>query len=430
MCYAIPGKVVGIQGNIVSLDYFGEEKKAFNIEGFALAPEDYAYAQAGIIVQKIDSAEAKKILLEWKNEFFRLKQKDESLSTTAPRKTGDKIFDAIIQNALEGIAPEKKDIQYLLQVREPHKTRALFEAANFLRQKTLKNACCVHGIIEYSNSCKKNCEYCGIHTQNPHIARYTMAPKQLVENADFAVNQLGFKALVLQSGEGAYSIETLCQTLHEIKKLCGTAIFISAGDFSRQEFEELKKAGAQGTLLRFETSNEKLHQKFRGYPLKKRLESIQNAIDARLLVSTGSLIGLPGQTMEDLANDLMLAKSLNAEMLSFGPLIAHPNTPLANAPSPSLELCLKFLAATRLAVPDAKILATTALETLSPNGLALEQALKSGANTLMINATFPQFQEKYDLYPGKISTCPVQQQISQTISLLKKLGRAPTDLGI
>ena len=148
------------------------------------------------------------------------------------------------------------------------------------------------------------------------------------------------------------------------------------------------------------------------------------------MVITGGLIGLPQQNEEDLLNDILLTKELHAEMYSFGPFIMHPQTPLAKYPSPEVETVLKVIAISRIIdAANAKILVTTALETLNPD--ARREALLSGANSVMLNVTPLEYRSLYSIYPARAHEREsIQAQIDQTIALLRSLGRSPTDLSI
>ena len=120
-------------------------------------------------------------------------------------------------------------------------------------------------------------------------------------------------------------------------------------------------------------------------------------------VGSGSLVGLPGQTLESLADDLLFFQKLPVDMAGIGPFIPHPQTPLANETADGhFELSLKMMAIMRLLLPDINIPATTAMETLHPNGRML--ALQSGANVVMPNVTETIYRAKYELYPNKACT--------------------------
>ena len=183
--------------------------------------------------------------------------------------------------------------------------------------------------------------------------------------------------------------------------------------------------------MRFETSNPDLYKKVcQGRSLEKRINEIREAYRLGYLVTTGSLIGIPGQRAEDILNDIKLASELHAEMMSFGPFISHPETPLRQIPSVDEETMLKVISVARIiAHHDAKVLVTTAFETISAN--ARIKGLKAGASSVMLNATPMSYRKFYSLYPNRAhDNETIQQQIDDTIKFLMTLGRAPTDLSV
>ncbi|MDI6825842.1 MAG: [FeFe] hydrogenase H-cluster radical SAM maturase HydE [Candidatus Aenigmarchaeota archaeon] len=434
MCYAIPGKILELRDNIAVVDYFGEHRNVLN-DFTDVQIGDYIYAQGGILVQKIPKQDAILILKEWEERFFQLKKLDLKISRIK-EEVGieDNKFIKIIEKTREGISLKRDEVLRLLKTNDKKELNLLFKTANKLRQKHLKNSCCVHGIIEFSNHCRNDCLYCGIRKSNKKLKRYRMDVDEIVKVASFAVNRLGFKALVLQSGEDFwYTTEKLIEMIKKIKEKCGVLLFMSIGERSFDCYKRMYEAGARGVLFRFETSNPRLYKKLhRGPKLKfqNRIKLLRYMSKLGYIIATGSLIGLPGQTEEDLMNDILLTKSLNAEMYSFGPLIPHSETPLANASLENINTVLKVLAVSRLIDPKAKILVTTALETLDKeNGRKL--GLLSGANSLMINVTPTKYKNLYSIYPNKAGNeREIEDDIEKTLNLLYSLGRAPTDLGI
>ena len=428
MCYAIPGKVVEIGKRGLVVDYFGEQRSVINEFNEPVSVGDYVYAQSGIVVKKISEKEALLILEDWKELFFKLKEQDLLLA-----KTKEVPIKADVRAILEkrGALLEREELLYLLKIKDKEELKALFQAANALRQEQLQNSCCVHGILEFSNYCRNMCTYCGIRATNKKLERYRLMPDEIVQLAEEAVNKHGFKALVLQSGEDLwYSDEKLLEIVKRIRKRCGALLFLSIGTRSLECYTALYEAGARGVLIRFETSNPRLYARFHSGPkadLKYRLELLKHAKQLGYIIITGSLIGLPGQTEEDLVNDILLAKSLGAEMYSFGPLIA--TTKRSDASRGDIATVLKVLAVSRLADPNARILVTTALETLDEEGRRL--GLLAGANSLMLNVTPPACRKRYAIYPNRAGNeISVEQNIQKTRELLFALGRAPTDLGI
>ncbi|MCM8783251.1 MAG: HypC/HybG/HupF family hydrogenase formation chaperone [Candidatus Omnitrophica bacterium] len=392
MCYAIPGKVVGIVDNLVTVDYFGEIKHAKN-DFLSLKIGDYIYAQGGFAIQRVSEVEALSILDAWKELFFKLQEIDSQTST---------------------------------------RPQNLYQRANSLRQKYAGNSCCVHGIIEFSNFCRNDCLYCGLRKSNDRIKRYRMTIEEVVETADYAVNRLGFKALVFQSGEDFwYDTQKICEMIKKIREKCACLIILSLGEREEELYKEAYRMGARGVLLRFETSNPLLYERFRpGYILEKRIALIKELITFGYILMTGFLIGLPEEKAEDVAKNIDLTTELKPEMFSFGPFIPHPDTPLGNWTKPSLKSVLEIIAQARIKNPSARILVTTALETLDKtDGLRL--GLLSGANSLMINVTPEQYRAFYEIYPDRAGLeQSLEDRIASVIKLLHSLGRAPTDLGL
>jgi len=444
MCYAIPGRIISIKGRVATIDYFGERRTASIIGDLKASAGDYVYAQGGIIIDKINQDEALAILGTWKERFFELKKKDIG-AITGGRASGE--IASILEKAENGGFLSRSEMEIILKTMRPSGTSSrwnlnsiktqdsgletIYGSANRIRSRELGNSCCVHGIIEFSNFCKNECAYCGINKNNTKTKRYRMSVDEIVERVGYAVEELGFKALVLQSGEDEYySDDMLVELVRRIRERYGVLLFLSIGERSFDCYKRLYGAGAYGALLRFETSNPKLYAVMRpGKKLDDRLGLIRKLTAHGFVVATGFIIGLPGTTEQDLINDVLLTKSLKPDMYSFGPLIPHPDTPIGKMKTKpvSLNLALKTIALSRFVDPKAKILVTTSLETLDRGGK--RKGLLAGGNSLMINLTPEQYRGKYDIYPGKTQDIKTQDTIRETLDLLYSLGRAPTDLG-
>lgn len=427
MCYAIPGKLVEIRDNIGIIDYFGEKKRAL-IDYSDVSVGDYVYAQGGLLINKIKEKEALEILDAWKELFFELKKIDAKLSRVHKGRISGSVLETLNKvNSNKELSRE--ELLFLLNISGSDETRLLFETANNIRQKKHGNACCVHGIIEFSNYCRSNCFYCGIRNGR-EIERYRLAPEEIVYIAKDAVKELNFKAIVLQSGEDLwYEENKLIALVKELKKL-NILIFLSIGDRGVDTYKKLYDAGARGALLRFESSNKEIFQKVKpDTTLEKRLELIRELKARGFILATGFLIGLPDETHEDIINNILLTKSLKPDMYSLGPFLPVENTPLEKSPRIGKDTLLKTIAVSRLADNDANILVTTALETQDSE--AKKEGLLAGANSLMVNITPKKYQSLYRIYDARAGSAgQIQENISDTLKLLYSLGRAPTDLGV
>lgn len=304
----------------------------------------------------------------------------------------------IIQKAIETHSLNKNQIVSLLKTNDFDEE--LFEAADFVRKKYVGDEIHLRGLIEFSNICKQNCFYCGLRKDNSKINRYRLSEKEIIDFAQNAASY-GYKTLVLQSGEDSYfTTKRLCKIIKEIKKL-GVAITLSSGERTFEDYKAFKEAGADRYLIRIETTDKKLYEKLHpGMDFDNRLSCLKDLRTLGYEVGTGCLVGLPGQTVESLADDILFFKSINADMIGLGPFIPNEDTPLKDNEGGTFIMAKKMMAITRLLLPDINIPATTAMETIEPNGRIL--ALQAGANVVMPNVTEGEYRKYYELYPGKI----------------------------
>lgn len=443
MCYSIPGKIISISDSIAIIDYFGEKKEAL-VDVENVEAGDYVFAQGGVIVQRLGEDEALSILAGWEELFFKLQEKDRILSETNPPlssffkgrlQSSPPLFKGGVGGVFSDKPLTKEDLLTLLRCTDKEHISYICKTANTVRHKIHKNASCVHGIIEFSNFCKNDCAYCGIRSENRKIERYRMTVDEIVNEVISGVNNYGFKAFVLQSGEDSYyTTERLVEIISRIRKSAGVLLILSIGERDVESYRKLYDAGARGVLIRFETSNPGIYNRVHTtLQHENRLNILKELKSIGYLIATGSIIGLPGQSEEDILEDILLAKSLNTEMYSFGPFIPHPDTPLAEMTAIDLQTMMKVIAVTRLAVNDANILVTSAVEKLFGKE-GTYQALMAGGNSMMINLTPERYRRLYSIYPrndeGKgEGSGNVRIKITETMSLLQSLGRAPMDVG-
>lgn len=428
MCYAIPAKLIAIDGQTGTIDYFGEKRKILlDLEGVAIG--DYVYAQGGVLIRKIPATEAQEILNHWQTIFFELKKTDAILSQVDQDKLSPNAL-AVLQkiNLRKSLTPNEMLALFALQDRQ--ELKVLYEIANNVRQREHGNSSCVHGIIEFSNHCCASCYYCGIRKERDDLTRYRMSVDEIIATAKEAVEKHGFKALVLQSGEDFwYDDEKLSTIVKEIRKM-GVLVFVSLGLRSKETYQKLYTAGARAVLLRFETSNKNIFEKLRpGTTLDERVRLIKDLKAMGYVLATGFIIGLPEETPDDLVQNILLTKYLAPDMYSFGPLISASNTPLFASEVVNKDQVLKTIAITRFVDSNSNILVTTALETL--NSGAKKEALLAGANSLMIDITPKLYKGLYKIYDNKVGVDKeVGSDIQETVELLYALGRAPTDIGL
>ncbi|EJT5920890.1 [FeFe] hydrogenase H-cluster radical SAM maturase HydE [Clostridium perfringens] len=333
-------------------------------------------------------------------------------------------MNTIIQKAKETHELSRDEIIALLK--DDSINEELFKAADEVRKKYLCDEVHLRGLIEFTNICKRNCMYCGLRRDNKSLNRYRLSHEEIIDFAKKAVSY-GYKTLVLQGGEDDYyTVERLVPIVKDLKAL-GVALTLSIGERPFEEYEALKKAGADRFLLRIETTDRELYEKLDpGMSHENRIQCLKNLRKLGYEVGSGCLVGLPGQKIESLADDILFFKELDVDMNGIGPFIPNEDTPLKDAEGGQFELALKVMAIVRLLLPDINIPATTAMETLNKQGRVI--ALQCGANVVMPNVTEGEYRKLYALYPGKICTGDTPAHCRGCISgKIRGIGRIVSD---
>ena len=321
----------------------------------------------------------------------------------------------------------KKEIVDILK--DDSQNEWLFSLADKVRRENVGDEVHLRGLIEFSNICHCFCKYCGLRCENKELDRYRILPDDIVKYAQKAV-EMGYKTIVLQSGEDVfYSKEILCDIIKRIKEF-DVALTLSIGERSFEDYKAFRDCGADRYLIRIETTDKDLYKKMHpNMSFDNRVRCLKDLGKLGYEVGTGCLVGLPEQTIESLADDILFFKEINADMVGIGPFIAHPHTPLKDMPNGDFTLALKVMALTRILLKNINIPATTAMETLNPNGRII--ALQSGANVVMPNVTTTEYRAKYEIYPNKICINENPSQCFNCIGgKIRSIGRTiSTDYG-
>lgn len=314
----------------------------------------------------------------------------------------------------------KKEIVDILK--DDRQNEWLFSLADKVRRENVGDEVHLRGLIEFSNICHCFCKYCGLRCENKELDRYRILPDDIVKYAQKAV-EMGYKTIVLQSGEDVfYTKEILCDIIKRIKEF-DVALTLSIGERSFDDYKAFRDCGADRYLIRIETTDKDLYKKMHpNMSFDNRVRCLKDLRKLGFEVGTGCLVGLPEQTVESLADDILFFKEINADMVGIGPFIAHPHTPLKDTANGNFTLALKIMALTRILLKNINIPATTAMETLNPNGRII--ALQSGANVVMPNVTTTEYRAKYEIYPNKICINENPSQCFHCISgKIKSIGR-------
>ncbi len=330
-----------------------------------------------------------------------------------------------LHSVLEKLADvhDANDIKCIIMLDDEHAIRTVLEYADMVRKRHAGDGILVRGIVELSNYCDRSCSYCGLNYFNKDIARYRMNFGEIL-NVVGQIRKCGIKTVVLQSGEDEkLNAHWLVEVIAEIKNRYDMAVTLSVGERSFDDYAVWKQAGADRYLLKIETANEDLYNELHpGMSFENRLECSRHLKALGYQNGNGILIGLKGQTVNELVNDILFFKREDFDMLGVGPFIPHNMTPLANEQSGDYQMYLKVLAVTRIVTGYPHLPATTAGEVASQD--SGYRALKAGANVVMFDFTPEPYRSLYDIYPGKArqGTAPVDKIMKLKIAA-EKMGR-------
>ncbi|MBQ9137998.1 MAG: [Alistipes sp.] len=298
----------------------------------------------------------------------------------------------------------------------PIELRALLnsrgEEAQYLRdcaartsEELFGRAVYLRGLIEISSYCRNNCLYCGLRRDNTSAERYRLTAEQIIECCQHGY-KAGLRTFVLQGGEDGYWTDERLVPLVEsiVATFPDAAVTLSLGERSADSYKALRAAGASRYLLRHEAASESLYRAIHPAEMsyRARLEAIEHLLALGYQTGMGMMIGVPGQSVDDIAEDIKLIYNLKPQMVGIGPFIPHPATPFGGAEAGDIELVLNCIAIIRLMLPHALIPATTALATLCHDGH--RRAIEAGANVIMPNLSPAAVRSKYSIYAGKAAS--------------------------
>ncbi|MFA6450548.1 MAG: [FeFe] hydrogenase H-cluster radical SAM maturase HydE [bacterium] len=306
---------------------------------------------------------------------------------------------------------------------DPARLAELYHMADTARRDTVGDEVHIRTLVEISNHCARGCDYCGLRADNSALKRYRMTKQEILDCVSAAATR-GRKTVVLQSGEDPrLTAEWVAALVSAIKDETGMAVTLSLGEYSREDYAAMKAAGADRYLIKQETVNPNLYKKLHpDMKLENRIRCLETLLELGFQTGSGMMVGLPGQTPEIIADDILFIKKMQFDMCGIGPFIPNEDTPMACAPAGPLEMTLKAVALTRIAVPHLLMPATTAAGTVAADGR--KRALLCGANVIMPNSTPPKYKELYRIYPGRSGIDDTSEDSMETVeALLRSIGR-------
>lgn len=296
----------------------------------------------------------------------------------------------------------------------------LFERASAQREATFGDEIYLRGIVEFTSHCRCHCNYCGLRALNGDVQRYRLTVAEIL-GAVTELAALGLPTVIFQGGEDLhFDATTIGRIVETVKKRHKIAITLSLGERSVEAYAHWRACGADRYLLKMETMNRTLYPHYRpGCDFDQRLARVRTLQSMGYETGSGIITGLPGMTIDALADDILAITALNLDMISAGPFVPHPQTPFGRKEAGDPQLALRAMAILRLLNPDANIPATSALEAVRAEGR--KQGIEAGANVLMFSVTPDAVRKNYDIYPGKNQE---PHSSAQTVEIARALIRS------
>jgi biotin synthase len=292
---------------------------------------------------------------------------------------------------------DERDVLDLLTLQGAEREE-LFARARERRTSVYGDRVVVRGVCEVTNICRVNCEFCPMRRDNTRSNdTYQQHPDDLVRTAR-TIHAHDVNVICFQGGEIPQTTTTVAAALPAVRALYDdkVEVLLNLGNKTHAEYAALRQAGATSYIIKHETSDPQLNRRMRHESLDARLACIRDLIDLGYRVGTGTIVGLPGQRLESIAADIILARDLGVHLCSASVFIPAPDTPLADCPPGDVELTLTVLAVMRLVNPAWAIPSVSALEKLRPG--AQRRGLQAGANVINVNFTDPAHRGKYLIY--------------------------------
>lgn len=299
----------------------------------------------------------------------------------------------------------------------------IYREADRVRAKFAGDTVHIRAIVEFSSYCKRSCAYCGLNSRNKSARRYRMTPEEIVKTAKTA-QEAGYKTLVMQSGEDPYFTPSLLADIVREITSGGMTVTVSCGELSPDGYRLLREAGAARYLLKHETADPSLYARM--HPdgsLEQRVSCLRSLKELGFETGSGFMVGLPDQTLETLARDLLLLRELACDMAGIGPFIPHPATPLGDAAAGNPALTKRCVALARILLPRCNLPATTALGVL--NSAEKSDVFACGANVVMRKVTPDPYKSQYEIYPARLDPTDIPGDRERLECQIRALGRNP-----
>jgi biotin synthase len=271
----------------------------------------------------------------------------------------------------------------------------LFERARVARRENCGDQVLLRGLVEISNYCQKKCDYCAMRAPNKSLDRYRLTAEEILTIVA-EIKRHNLSIAFLQGGQDPHCDEILEEVIPAIRREFDLPVLLCLGERPKHVYQRFLELGADSYILKFEASDPKLYRDVIHAPIERRQECTRYLQEVGLKLGTGNIVGLPGQTLDHIVQDIQFGVSLKPAFVSSAPFIPNEDTPFSESDYGNINRTLNTMAIWRIMLGTPLIPTVSPLEKIQAGGQLA--GLNAGANVMTINFTPPQWREKYAIY--------------------------------
>lgn len=291
----------------------------------------------------------------------------------------------------------------LIRFRDAESIQYLSERAELMRKLHLGGGIVFCGLINLTNYCRNDCFYCGLRRENRFVNRYRMSEEEVLSCCDTGY-KLGIRSFLIQGGEDLYFTPEMISGLLQLIKgnYPECKVILALGEKSKNVYERWKAAGADGYILRYQSSDELYFKRLHppNMSLLKKKQCLWEMKDMGYSLGTGLIVGTPNQKISHLAEELLFIRSLSPWLVMAGPFIPAPHTPFEGERSGNVEITCCLLSILRLMLPKAVIPVATTLAMLDRMGNV--RGVQAGADMVLTDLSPRNIRENYHYYSKRM----------------------------
>ncbi len=267
-------------------------------------------------------------------------------------------FYKLAEKALQGIVPEREEMQAVLDASDediPQLLSAAFKVRHHYFGKRVQ----IHMLMNAkSGLCPEDCHYCSQSSvSHALIDKYPFLPKEkLIEGAVKAKAAGAVRFCMVNSGRGPTQkeIEQIAAVVREIKSQVHINICCSLGLMDEAKVQALKDAGVERINHNLNTSERHHPNICTTHTYADRVETVNNVKSVGLSSCCGGIIGM-GETDEDIIDLALSLRKLGVDSIPLNFLHPIDGTPFAGLHTLTPQRCLKILCLFRFVNPDKEL---------------------------------------------------------------------------